>query len=359
MIASRWEKVRSRLVDLKLDGFIFFDLHNIRYLTGFTGSDGAVVISSEDILLLTDSRYTVQAGEQFDPSRVFEYRIKSEGISQALKSLKINSVGFESDIVSYSLWQKLTEGNKDVRFQPVNAEIEDLRAVKEGAEVELIRKAARIAYDALQEMIRRVETDSELSELSMAWIFEKAMRDAGAEDKAFDLIIASGARSALPHGVSSDKIPQRGDMIVIDFGARYKGYNSDQTVTVCWGKADKEQLKIYNIVLEAQQRALKIIKPGVLFADIDAAARSYIESEGYGKYFGHGLGHGVGLDIHEAPRVSPLGEGYAQAGMVFTVEPGIYIPNWGGVRIEDMVICTEGGCQLLTTPNHGLLEVGS
>jgi Xaa-Pro aminopeptidase len=186
-------------------------------------------------------------------------------------------------------------------------------------------------------------------EREVALGLEFAMKNAGADDKSFDFIVASGPRGALPHGKASDKKIQVGELVTLDFGAVYRGYHSDETVTVAVGTPDSRQKEIYSIVRDAHDKALEAVKPGISLKDLDGIARRYIEGKGYGNYFGHGLGHGVGLEVHEKPTVSFRSEQTAGEGMVFTIEPGIYIPDWGGVRIEDTVVVTQDGCRLLTS----------
>jgi len=240
----------------------------------------------------------------------------------------------------------LTDRLEETELVPLDEEIRSARILKEASEIRAMRRAIAIAEEALLGNLHLIKPG--ISERDVALEIEFEMRRLGAESIAFDTIIASGSRGALPHGKASDKILAKGDMVVIDFGARFHGYHSDQTCTVCLGRPTPEQKKVYAIVKEAHDRAIDSIRVGVPFRDIDRKARQWIDQKGYGPRFGHGLGHGVGLAVHEEPRISPDSSGVAEKGMVFTVEPGIYIPEAWGVRIEDMVLVGQGGGEILT-----------
>lgn len=346
MLQSRIVKARVFLEKQDVDAVIFFNLSNVRYLAGFTGSDGALVIGREDCWFLTDSRYTTQAAREVTGCPTIEYRIKLDGIVELLSAQGAKRVGFEAEHTTVALLNALTAKAPDVEFVPLGDELTMLRTVKDSGELEILAETARIASDALLASLGGLKPG--VAERDFALDLEFAMRRAGAEDKSFDFIVASGERGALPHGRASGKAIGGGEFVTIDFGAVYGGYHSDETVTVCVGKPHERQREIYGIVKEAHDRAVAAVRPGVSFRELDAIARGFIEEQGYGAFFGHGLGHGVGLDVHEKPVVSPRGEGVAEEGMVFTIEPGIYIPEWGGVRIEDTVVVTGDGYRLLT-----------
>jgi Xaa-Pro aminopeptidase len=330
-----------------LDGILFTSLENIRYFSGFTGSDGALVLTQKDALFLTDSRYWTQADEEVRGSQIIHYKKKIDGIVSLLLDLKLKNMGFESASLPFSLHQSLLQKlAKETQLIPLEDEIKNLRAAKDVQELALIRTAINISSNAflhITEMLREGALEGEI-----AREMEFFMKTNGAEALGFDIIVASGKRSALPHGRASGKRVEKGDFILIDFGSRFEGYHSDQTRTLVCGKPSSEQEKVYQVVKEAHDKAIELIRPGIPIHEVDEAARGHIRKCGYGEYFGHGLGHGIGLAVHEDPFVNSENKGLVQEGMVFTVEPGIYIPDWGGVRIEDMVRVTPKGAEILT-----------
>ena len=329
-----------------IEALIFTGMANIRYLSGFSGSDGAIVITRESGWFLTDSRYTTQAASEVEWLDVIEYRGKLEGLAELLGAGKISRAGFDAEQTSVAFHRSCIEKIPGIDFIPIGAELDELRCIKDRGEIELLDRCASLASEALLETLDRIWPGA--TEREIALDLEFAMRRKGVDKTSFDFIVASGVRGALPHGKASDKVIGQGELVTIDFGAIYSGYNSDETVTVAVGKPDLRQQEIYGIVKDAHDCAMAAVKPGLSFKELDAKARNYIEGKGYGKYFGHGLGHGVGLEVHEKPVVSSRGEGVVTEGMVFTIEPGIYIPDWGGVRIEDTVLVESDGCRLLT-----------
>ena len=345
MVKHRRQKGLDLLHKYGLDAILFSDMTNIRYLTGFTGSDGALILSNDDAWFLCDSRYTVQASHQTECT-VVEYKKKQAAIVDLLKQKKLFRVGFESSVVTYAEFIELKNlAIQDIELIAVE-DVSSLRLLKDKSEIALIEQATSLSARAFNDIASMIAPDVPEKEIALA--LEIAIRKCGGEDKSFEFIVASGERGAMPHGVASDKNLEQSDFVTIDFGGRYNGYYSDETVTCAVGKPVDRMRKVFDIVLEAHDRAITVIKPGVPLKDIDAVARDYIKDCGYGDYFGHGLGHGVGLEVHEGPRVSPLSKGLTEVGMVFTVEPGIYLPDIGGVRIEDMVVVTEDGCRILT-----------
>jgi Xaa-Pro aminopeptidase len=353
---SRLESVHKLLNAHEADGILFTSLENIRYLSGFTGSDGAVVVTSQKSFFLTDSRYWTQAEAEIKGSEIVHYRKKVEGIASLLSDLQLKRIGFESPALTVALHRSLAEKlGSDARLLPFEDEIKNLRAVKDPGELALLRKTIEIASGALDHAL--TITREGVLEKDVAFEMEFFMKRNGAESLAFDIIVASGPRAALPHGKASDKRISRGDLILFDYGAAFDGYHSDETCTVICGSPGAEQEKVYQIVKDAHDRAIESVRPGIPIHEVDAAARDYIKECGYGDYFGHGLGHGVGLAVHEDPPINAENKGIIQEGMVFTVEPGIYIPNWGGVRIEDMVRVTSNGAEVLTRQPKELREV--
>ncbi len=353
------ERLRSvrKVLDLnQLDGILFSSLENIRYLCGFTGTDGAFIITRKESSFLTDSRYWTQSEEEVKGSQIVHYRKKLEGIFSLLSDLKLRKIGFESAFLPFSAHEFLIERlPPEAKLIPLEEQIKNIRALKDKQELGLLRTAIEIAskaYLETLELLKEGVVESEAA-LEMEW----SMKQKGAGALGFDIIMASGKRSALPHGKASGKRVEKGDFVLIDFGSEFHGYHSDQTRTVVCGRPSSEQQKIYRIVKETHDKAIERVRPGIPMGEVDAAARDHIRSEGYGEYFGHGLGHGVGLAVHEDPVVNSENKGLVQEGMVFTIEPGIYIPDWGGVRIEDMVLVTAHGAELLTYLPTELKEI--
>lgn len=346
MINESVSSVRRYLDKSDVEAIIFLGLPNIRYLCGFTGSDGALVADRDKGWFLTDSRYTTQASLEVAGFEIIEYRVKKEGISDLLKTKKLKKVGFEAEHTPVSFANALVEFLPEVEFRPVGIELDDLRTLKSSDELTFLEESAAIASQALLGIIDLIRPG--VREREIALELEFAMKRGGAEEKSFDFIVASGPRGALPHGKASEKKIESGEFVTIDFGAVYRGYHSDETVTVAVGNADSRQREIYSIVKDAHDKALEAVKPGMNLKELDDIARGYIAQKGYSDYFGHGLGHGVGLEVHEKPTVSPRSEETAEEGMVFTIEPGIYIPDWGGVRIEDTLVVTKDGWRMLT-----------
>lgn len=347
MLENRISAARGCLKRTGADLLIVSNLSNIRYLCGFTGSEGLLILSQNQGWFLTDSRYTSQAGEEVSGATVVEFANRLDSLAQVVLEEKAGKVAFEGGYTSYSSYREMGKKIPGVRFQAVDKELSDLRSVKDKDEGALLEKVARLASAALMETLAEVRPGARESDL--AWSLECAMRKGGGEGKSFDFIVASGERGALPHGKASDKLLKKGELVTFDFGALYQGYCSDETVTVALGEPDPKGREIYEVVRCAQQLAIDAVRPGLPFKELDAVARDYIEAKGYGKYFGHGLGHGIGLDIHEPPTVSFRSAATIEEGMVFTIEPGIYLPGFGGVRIEDSVVVEGGGCRRITT----------
>lgn len=349
----RVKGVRLELEKRSLGGLLVTDIKNIRHLTGFTGSSAFVLITLDGAWFLTDSRYTVQARQEVKGFRFRIYKKAIDSIVELVKVLRVRSLGFEGNNLSYDNYLKFKKSLGAVKLRSVPEVPAGLRLRKDAFEIERIKASAAIldgGYIKAMEVIRPgvVEKDAALQ-------IEFGFRDSGADGLAFDTIIASGPRGALPHGKASFKPVRKGELVVIDMGVEKDGYNSDETRTFCVGKAGREEKKIYQVVKDAQERAIALIRPGVRAAAVDRAARDCIGKAGFARYFGHGTGHGVGLDVHEAPNVGPLSKDVLEEGMVLTVEPGIYIPGWGGVRIEDMVLVVRDGIEVLTGTSRDLV----
>ena len=339
---SRLKLLRASLPET-VDAILISKPENRAYLTGFTGSAGYVLVSRDRALILTDFRYAEQATEQAPDFTVMDSAPSlPDALQQALGDNNVLRLGFESDFVTFSIYQGFKE-KLQVELLPLPGVVEKLRMVKDTEELSRMREAANIAQEALQLTLPKIRAG--VTEAFVALELEIAMRRLGADRAAFDFIAASGPRSSLPHGRAGERVMQAGDFLTLDFGAMYNGYCSDMTRTFVIGAPTPEQVKIYSIVLEAQLAALSVIKPGLLGKDVDKVARDVITSAGYGERFGHGLGHGIGRAVHEGPSAGSKGEDVLRPNMVVTVEPGIYIPDWGGVRIEDMVVVTPEGCE--------------
>ncbi len=347
MIKDRSPQVRQLLNALGLDAFCFFHRPNIRYLCGFTGTDGVFSVAAENDCFLTDSRYVTQAAAEVVAGAIREYKIKEEGLVAWLVEGQVKRVGFEAEHLSCAALRRLRDKSPaSLEWVAVERPVASLRGIKGADEVAGLERATAIVLSLIRPGI---------SERDVALALEMAMRRHGGDEKAFATIVASGLRGALPHGAASDKLLKSGELVTIDFGVCCNGYHSDETVTVALGNVSAELAAIHAIVLAAHDLAIAAIKPGLPLRQIDAVARDHIVAQGYGEYFGHGLGHGVGLEVHEYPTVSPRSEEVASAGMVFTIEPGIYLPGLGGVRIEDMVLVTADGCRRLTRLDKNLL----
>ena len=346
MANNRITAARACLERVGADLLLVSNLSNIRYLTGFTGSEALLVLSPDDGWFLTDSRYTSQAGTEVTGAKVVEFSVRLESLTNVLQETGAAKVAFEAGYTSVQAFQELCKKVPGIEFIPADKELIAIRTVKDASELEILEQVAGMASQALLEIVGELRPGA--VESDVAWALEIAMRKRGAEGKSFDFIVASGERGALPHGKASDKRIAAGELVTIDYGAFYRGYCSDETVTVCLGQPDGRQREVYETVRAAQEMAIEGVRPGMIFRDLDAIARDYIAGKGYGQYFGHGLGHGIGLDVHEHPTVSPRSTTVIEEGMVFTVEPGIYIPSWGGVRIEDSVVVEGGRCRRIT-----------
>jgi Xaa-Pro aminopeptidase len=342
---SRIDKLAEGLGEKNIDGILISRPENRRYLSGFDGSAGFLLITADKRILATDSRYTVQAGSQAPEYEIMTISSDIGGWLPKLASeLKIGKLGFEGSHLTFSLYRRLCDildkGKSGLKLIPVENMVEPLRAVKEPEEIKLIARAAGIA-DAAMEHIRGSIRPG-MTEIEAAWEIEKFMREKGSQPLPFEVIVASGPNSALPHAQPSARAIKSGEPVVIDIGARAGGYASDLSRTLCLGAPDETFKKVYDTVLGAQAGAIALIKPGITGAEADKLSRTIIEEGGYGEAFGHGLGHGVGLDVHEYPGLGPSSAEELADGMVFTIEPGIYIKGWGGVRIEDLVVMEAG-----------------
>lgn len=348
---SRLNSLRESLPVNGIDGILVSQPDNRFYLSGFHGTLGYLFITEKSAVLATDFRYTEQAVAQAPDYEILRIGVDiKEWFPGLVKDGRVKRLGFEAGDITYDFYSRLgkalAEKEVEVEMVPVNGLVEKIRLTKSPAEIAKTEKAVAIADKALTEVEDEIRPG--MTELQVAWELEKRLKENGSEALPFEIIVASGPKSALPHHLPSDRVIQEREPIVIDMGARYQGYASDITRTLYLGEPDSQFKKVYNTVLDAQLAALDIIKAGVTGGKADSAARRVIQKAGYGEDFGHSLGHGVGLDVHEAPRLSPGSDDVLSDGMIFTVEPGIYLSGWGGVRIEDTVVIENGRMRILT-----------
>lgn len=349
-------------VKLKLDGMLITSPYNMRYLSGFRGGEGALFISKNQNVLITDSRYTeaaakeseftvIEENRQHSRSQIIKECIQKEASVQGCEFI----LGYEDQHMKCSTFHKLSAEIPGVSWKPMEGHVDALRQIKTEEEIRCLARAEEIGDHAFAEICKVLQPG--MTELQVAALLEYYMKMEGAEGLSFETIAASGINSSMPHAIPGNKKLQEGDFLTMDFGCTYQGYCSDMTRTVVIGKASDKQKEIYQIVLQAQLAALEAIQAGKRGCDVDKVARDLITEAGYGDNFGHGLGHSVGLYIHENPRLSPADDTILQAGMLATVEPGIYLPGFGGVRIEDMVVITEDGYRNLTHSPKELIEI--
>lgn len=356
---ARLAAVVDALTSAHLDGLLVTSLANIRYLTGFTGSSGLLCVSRREVVFITDFRYQTQVRDEIgDLARItIEPQSLWTGLWQQLAQIShLAAIGFESAHLPHRDFQRLLENGARWQWRPTVDVVETLRERKDADELALIEQAAGVATRALGHTLEQVKVG--MRETEVAGILEKALRDEGSEGFPFPTIIASGPRSALPHARSSSRRIEQGDFLLMDFGAEIGGYCADVTRTVVVGHADAEQRTFYEVVRVANQRASEHVRAGMSGRDADALARDYIQQRGLGDLFGHSLGHGLGLEVHEAPRLAKTANGPLAEGAVVTIEPGIYRPEWGGVRIEDDIHLGPNGPSILTHFERNLIELG-
>ena len=347
MTIERVHKLRRSMEENGIEAIVIGSETNRRYLSGFTGSSGMVLITATSQFVITDFRYRTQAPLQSPQFTIVEHgAVMMNAVTELLNQQSIKELAFEQDHVTYSeylLWSKLLQG---IKLKPVTGWVEQLRMFKDEQELQIMQEACELADRTFSYIQRLIQPG--IREADLALEMEVFMRSNGATSSSFDTIVASGERSALPHGVASDRIIGNNEFVKLDFGAYYKGYCSDITRTVVVGTPTDKHIEIYDIVLEAQLHALAHIKPGMTGKEADALARDVITRYGYGDLFGHSTGHGLGMEIHEGPRLSMLSDTILTPGMTVTVEPGIYVPGFGGVRIEDDIVITDSGIKILT-----------
>ena len=358
MNPDRLEALRALLAQEGLDGVVVTKYVNLHYFSGFRGDDTTLVVTRDHALLITDNRYTEQAAQQAPLYEIVEQKgglLKKT--AECIGKLGCRQVGFEGNAMLYNDHAALAGMMPGVDFSKALT-LDALRAVKDAEEIGYIRKACEIADEAFADIVAFIRPGR--TEIEVAARLEQVMRAAGAEKTSFDTIVASGLRGSMPHGTATEKVIEAGDFVTMDYGAKYQGYCSDITRTVCVGRATPRQREVYEAVLGAQEMVLGLIGPQASCQAIDAASREYLERYGLAEYFGHGLGHSLGLEIHESPRLSrSCAPGDVLVpGNLITDEPGVYLPGWGGLRIEDTVLVTETGSERLTKSDKSLRELG-
>jgi Xaa-Pro aminopeptidase len=355
---ARVRALRELLRAGQLDGLLLTSLPNIRYLTGFTGSSALLLVTEQELLFITDFRYATQVrSEVGDLARI---TIEGQSLWAGLWRLlpeqhALEVIGFEAAHLLYRDYERLQSAGAHWAWQPTSELVESLRERKDSDEVALIAAAAQVATRALERTLAQVRVG--MTELEVAGVLERALREEGSVGFPFETIVASGPRSALPHARAASRALEPGDFLLLDFGAIVDGYCADITRTFVVGRASEEQRAVYDVVRGANARAVSAVRAGMLGRDADALARGYIEERGYGAEFGHSLGHGIGLEVHEAPRLAKTAEAPLHEGAVVTIEPGIYRAGWGGIRIEDDVVLGAEGAELLTAFPRELMEI--
>jgi Xaa-Pro aminopeptidase len=345
---ERLNAVRQKLDEWEVEGVLIGSDSNRRWLSGFTGSGGQLLITADSALIATDSRYFEQAQKEAPAFTLFKHRRTKEDNEKLFETANASKIGVEAQHTTLAAMSKLRQ-IEGVEWKPLPNTVEPMRQIKIETELRQIRAAAELTdytMSQVNQLARPGQTEREL-----AWELEKTMRQAGAEATAFTIIVASGPNSALPHHRPGDRVLTLGDSIVIDMGAQLDGYNSDLTRTFYLGdEPSAEFWQVYNLVLGAQTAVFFHLRPEANCKAVDKVARDIIHNAGHEEHFGHGLGHGLGLEVHEEPRLSPLADedDTLAAGMVTTIEPGVYIPGWGGVRIEDLVTITATGFRRLS-----------
>ncbi|MER3413199.1 MAG: Xaa-Pro dipeptidase [Armatimonadota bacterium] len=352
---ERIDIVRGKMREQGAPALLVTQMRNVAYLTGFSGSSGYVILTDSQGVFITDSRYHEQAHEEVKALPVSVYANPTtwaQAVAEQVRRLSIKTLGFEAEHMTFATHRQLAEAIEGVSLVPLEGVIDPLRRVKTAEEIEKIRAACGIADACFAHVLRLMRTG--VSEYDIAMEIDFYVRRQMAK-VAFETIAVSGERTSRPHGTPSERKLREGDFVTMDFGARVDGYCSDLTRTVVVSRADDRQREVYDAVLDAQLRALEAIRPGVPARDVDAIARAALAEKSLDKYFGHGLGHGLGSEVHDVGRMSPSSEDVLEEGQVWTVEPGVYIPGFGGVRIEDDVLVTADGCEVLTKSPKELL----
>ncbi len=353
---NRITQFRKKIASQKLDAFITSFSPHLCYLTGYSGSNGLAIITKEKTFFLTDGRYTEQIKTEVVADKTFIEKknlIAKAAKEKILQSSKI--VGFEKNHISYSIYLELPKTLPKIHWKPTEDIVENIASLKDEKELALISKAVSITDKVFSKIITLIKEG--ISELDISAEISYLHKKYGAEGDSFEPIVASGIRSSFPHGRASSKKIAKGEFITLDFGCVYNGYCSDMTRTIVLGKPSAEMKKIYSIVLDAQKKSIEKLRSGMKAKKIDSIARNYITSKGYGKYFNHSLGHGLGMQVHEAPKISSQSSDTLHAGNIITIEPGIYLPNKFGVRIEDNIVVKDNEYENLTKSPKELIVI--
>lgn len=352
---SRLKLIKKALKKYDIDAFFIKNIFNVRYLTGFSGSAGVVLITKKNNYFITDFRYKSQAPLEIDKDfEIIIFKQQSDDfLKDYIKSDKLKKIGVESNFITVNDFDNLKSKFKKIKFVKIDSLIENIVSVKTPDEIASIKSAVDITDKVFSNILGILKPG--ISEKRVAAEITYLQKLYGAEKDSFDPIVASGERSSLPHARPTDRILKDGDFVTLDFGCSVNGFSSDMTRTVGIGHLTDEQISVYNIVKDAQKMAVDAVKEGKICNQVDAIARNYIKEKGYGNNFGHGLGHGLGLAVHEIPKLNPFSEFKLKAGNVVTIEPGIYIENSFGVRIEDDVVVTESGCDILNSSTKDLI----
>ncbi|MDQ3021921.1 MAG: Xaa-Pro peptidase family protein [Bacteroidota bacterium] len=356
---TRIEKIKSKFNELKIDSFLVKNLPNIRYLSGFSGSAGSILLTKDKNYFISDFRYKTQSNNEVGSD--FEIIIYVQNSMLFLKDLitqhNIKKIGFESNFVTYADAENLRKDFSDIEFVPVDSLIEKIVICKNEKEIESTRRAAEITDKTFSELLKLIKPG--LTEREVAAHISFLQKMFGADGDAFDSIVASGERSAFPHARPTDRKIQKGELLKLDFGSVVNGMRSDMTRTIAIGEISDECKRIYSVVKEAQQKALDNVRAGINSKELDAFARDFIRENGYGNNYGHGLGHGLGYDIHEKPAVNERSDYILEVNNIITIEPGIYVEGVGGVRIEDDVVVKETGCEILNKSSKELIVLSN
>ena len=355
MKEQRIEKVREIMEQSGVDACAIRGMDNIFYLTGFRGSEGMLVITRGDVLLLIDFRYLTHARETVTNAQIVEMRQRQKTLLDICQRYEIHRLGFDSYHMDYNIYKAWEDMLGDIELIAIDYPIEEIRKNKGPDEITAITKAIDIATAAFNEMLGTIKPGR--TEKEIANELDYTMRKLGADGPSFQTIVVSGARSALPHGEPSDKKIAEGEPIIIDFGAQIDGYCSDETCTICIGTPDEKITEIGEIVHGALKLGLAALKADLPIRTLDSLVREYIDDKGYGEYFRHGVGHGVGIAVHEAPAINSVSEGFFEDNMVVTIEPGIYLPGVGGVRLEDIALINGEKAEVISRIRKGIISI--
>ena len=351
----RIERLQNLILEMGLDACVLKGMDNIFYLIGFRGSEGTLLVTRGDVVLIVDFRYITQARQVTSGIYVYETKPGSDALHDLCTKYKVSQLGFDGAHIPYNTYRAWSESLPGINLVPTNSGIEEIRKNKEPEEIELIRDAISIAERAFGDIAGLVRPGT--GEKDIADEFDHMMRKHGAQGPSFNTIVASGPHSALPHAEPTGKKIKAGETVILDFGAISSGYCSDETVTLCIGDIPDKLAEIYTIVNDARKLGIEKAIAGMSIKQLDTIVRGYIEEKGYGDYFRHGVGHGVGIAVHEPPAVNSTATGILEENMIITIEPGIYLPNIGGVRLEDMILITKDTPRILTQIRKDMIKI--